>query len=43
MISIGRRDVLDIAADELRDIADEAVRERLTDVYKARRSGLSAG
>jgi hypothetical protein len=34
-------EVLDLAADEIRDIADEAVRERLTEVYKARRKAIA--
>lgn len=34
-------DVLDLAADELRDIADEAVRERLTEIYTARRKAIA--
>lgn len=34
-------EVLDLAADELRDIADEGVRTRLTEVYKARRAALA--
>lgn len=34
-------DVLDLAADELRDVADEAARERLTEIYTARRKALA--
>lgn len=34
-------DVLDLAADQLRDVADEEARERLTEVYKARRKALA--
>ena len=33
-------DVLDLAADDLREIPDEAMRARLTEVYKARRTAL---
>lgn len=33
-------DVLDLMADELRDIADEAARDRLMGVYQARRKAL---
>ena len=34
-------DVLDLAADELRDIADEAARERMNEVYRERRAALN--
>lgn len=34
-------DVLDLLADEMRDIADEAMRERLTEVYTAKRAALA--
>lgn len=34
-------DILDLAAEELRDIPDAALRTRLTDVYKARRAELA--
>lgn len=36
-------DTLSLMADELRDIADEAVRQRLTDVYRARLAELEGG
>lgn len=34
-------DVLDLTAEELRDIADEEMRTRLTEVYRARRAALA--
>lgn len=34
-------DVLDLAGDELRSIADEAVRARLTEIYTARRKAIA--
>jgi len=34
-------DALDLIADELRDVADEATRTKLTEVYKARRAELT--
>jgi hypothetical protein len=34
-------DVLDLAADEIRDVKDEAARERLSQVYRARRAELA--
>lgn len=34
-------DVLDLMADELRDLTDEAMADRLTEVYKARRAALA--
>lgn len=34
-------DVLDLAADELRDIPDEAMRDRLTEIYTARRKAIA--
>ena len=34
-------DVLDLAADEIRSIADEAMRERLTEIYTARRKAIA--
>jgi len=33
-------DILDLAADELRDIPDEAMRARLTEIYTARRKAI---
>lgn len=35
-------DILDLAAEEIRDIADASLRTRLNEVYKARRAELSA-
>jgi hypothetical protein len=34
-------DVLDLAADEIRDIPDEDMRARMTEVYQARRKALA--
>jgi recombination protein RecT len=34
-------DTLDLMADEIRDVTDEAMRERLTEIYKARRSAIA--
>lgn len=34
-------EVLDLTADELRDLVDDAMRTRLTEVYKARRAALA--
>lgn len=34
-------DILDLAADEIRDLDDEAMRERLTEIYTARRKAIA--